>query len=271
MTVGIRPKPPVKWAGGKGQLLWQLAPLFPSEYHVYHEPFIGGGAVFFHLLPERACLIDKNNELINCYLVIRDNLDALIDDLKQHVNEAEYYYRARAADPEQMDAVSRASRFLFLNKTAFNGLWRVNRQGRHNVPFGRYKNPKILDEPNLRLVHAALKKAEIVSGDFAKVLEHAERDDFVYCDPPYDPLSETAHFTSYTSDAFDTGDQERLSEVFKLLDERGCRVMLSNSDTGLITRLYSAFDIQVVQARRAINCQADKRGPITELVIRNYD
>jgi DNA adenine methylase len=170
-----------------------------------------------------------------------------------------------------MDAVSRASRFLFLNKTAFNGLWRVNRQGRHNVPFGRYKNPKILDEPNLRLVHAALKKAEIVSGDFAKVLEHAERDDFVYCDPPYDPLSETAHFTSYTSDAFDTGDQERLSEVFKLLDERGCRVMLSNSDTGLIRRLYSAFDIQVVQARRAINCQADKRGPITELVIRNYD
>lgn len=215
-------------------------------------------------------MIDNNFELINCYLVIRDNLEALINDLKQHLNEASYYYRVRAADPEQMDAVSRASRFLFLNKTAFNGLWRVNRRGGHNVPFGRYKNPKIADEQNLRFVSAALKKAKIMAGDFSLVLDFAKSKDFVYFDPPYHPLSETAKFTGYTADSFGTGDQKRLADVFKMLDQRGCKVMLSNSDTELIRQLYEGFDIQTVLARRAINCCAERRGPINELVIRNY-
>ncbi|SHE99390.1 DNA adenine methylase [Desulfofundulus australicus DSM 11792] len=266
-----RPRPPVKWAGGKSQLISQFEPLFPKEYSLYVEPFVGGGAVFFHLLPPRAVLIDSNDELINFYLVVRDDLEALLQDLKRHENTAEYYYRIRALDPDQLTPVERASRFLYLNKTGYNGLWRVNSRGQHNVPFGRYKNPKIVDEPNLRLVSGALKKAEIICDDFSQVLDCAAPGAFVYLDPPYHPLSETANFTSYTPDAFGEDDQRRLAEVFRELDRRGCLVMLSNSDTPFIRELYKNYDIQVVYAKRAINCRADKRGPISELVIRNYN
>ncbi|NPV29138.1 MAG: DNA adenine methylase [Firmicutes bacterium] len=266
----LKPKPPVKWAGGKGQLLAQFEPLFPARFNVYHEPFVGGGAVFFHLLPERAVLIDNNPDLINFYLVVRDNLDELLQDARKHRNEANYYYRVRGLDPEVLSPVERASRFLFLNKTGYNGLWRVNRQGKHNVPFGRYKNPKIVDEENLRLVSAALKKAKIILGDFSEVLRHASKGDFVYFDPPYYPLSETANFTDYTAESFGLQEQERLAETFKLLDRRGCFVMLSNSDTEFVRQLYRGYDIRVVYAKRAINCRADRRGPVSELVIRNY-
>lgn len=265
------PRPPVKWAGGKSQLMPQFEPLFPQrEYGLYVEPFVGGGAVFFHLLPPRAVLIDSNDELINFYLVVRDDLEALLQDLKKHENTAEYYYRIRAFDPGQLTPVERASRFLYLNKTGYNGLWRVNSRGQHNVPFGRYKNPKIVDEPNLRLVSEALKRAEIICDDFSRVLDCADPGAFVYLDPPYHPLSETANFTSYTPDAFEEDDQRRLAEVFRELDRRGCLVMLSNSDTPFIRELYKNYDIQVIYAKRAINCRADKRGPISELVIRNY-
>ncbi|WP_165859218.1 MULTISPECIES: DNA adenine methylase [Desulfofundulus] len=265
------PRPPVKWAGGKSQLIPQFEPLFPKrEYSLYVEPFVGGGAVFFHLLPPRAVLIDSNDELINFYLVVRDDLEALLQDLRRHENTAEYYYRIRALDPGQLTPVERASRFLYLNKTGYNGLWRVNSRGQHNVPFGRYKNPKIVDEPNLRLVSVALKRAEIICGDFSRILDCTAPGAFVYLDPPYHPLSETANFTSYTPDAFGEDDQRRLAEVFRELDRRGCLVMLSNSDTPFIRELYKNYDIQVVYAKRAINCRADKRGPIAELVIRNY-
>ncbi|NHM27913.1 DNA adenine methylase [Desulfofundulus sp. TPOSR] len=270
-TVKGAPKPPVKWAGGKGQLILQFGPLFPQkEYDHYIEPFVGGGAVFFHLLPPRAVLIDSNDELINFYLVVRDNLEALLQDLKKHENTAEYYYRIRALDPGHLTSVERASRFLYLNKTGYNGLWRVNSQGKHNVPFGRYKNPKIVDEPNLRLVSEALKRAEIICDDFSRVLDCTEPGAFVYLDPPYHPLSETAKFTSYTPDAFGQDDQQRLAEVFRELDRKGCLVMLSNSDTPFIRELYKGYDVQVVYAKRAVNCRADKRGPVSELVIRNY-
>lgn len=265
-----KPRPPVKWAGGKGQLLLQLAPLFPAGFNRYHEPFVGGGAVFFHLEPEQAVLVDSNQDLINFYLVVRDNLEELLLDLQHHRNEAQYYYRIRALDPDRLDPVTRASRFLYLNKTGYNGLWRVNRQGRHNVPFGHYKNPRYIDEPNLRLVSAALRRAEILCGDFSLVLDRASEGDFIYFDPPYHPVSETACFTSYTSDAFSAEDQERLAGVFRELDRRGCLVMLSNSDTELIRSLYRGYDTRVVQARRAINCRPERRGPVAELVIRNY-
>ncbi len=269
--VGGGPRPPVKWAGGKGQLILQFEPLFPKrEYGLYIEPFVGGGAVFFHLLPSRAILIDSNDELINFYHVVRNDLEALLGDLRKHENTAEYYYRIRALDPEQLTPVERASRFLYLNKTAYNGLWRVNSRGKHNVPFGRYKNPRIMDETNLRLVSRVLKDAEILCDDFSRVLEYAGPDAFVYMDPPYHPLSETADFTSYTPDAFGEDDQRRLAEVFRKLDLIGCLVMLSNSDTPFIRGLYKGYDVQVVYARRAINCRADKRGPVPELVIRNY-
>ncbi|MCS5697335.1 DNA adenine methylase, partial [Desulfofundulus thermocisternus] len=175
------PRPPVKWAGGKSQLIPRFEQLFPKrEYTLYVEPFVGGGAVFFHLLPPRAVLIDSNDELINFYLVVRDNLEALLQDLRRHENTAEYYYRIRALEPGQLTPVERASRFLYLNKTGYNGLWRVNSRGQHNVPFGRYKNPKIVDEPNFRLVSGALKRAEIICDDFSRVLDCADRGAFVY-------------------------------------------------------------------------------------------
>jgi DNA adenine methylase len=215
-------------------------------------------------------LIDSNDELINFYLVLRNNLRALLKDLKRHENTSEYYYHIRAVDPGWLTPVGRASRFLYLNKTGYNGLWRVNSQGKHNVPFGRYKNPKIVDGANLRLVSEALKRAKIICGDFSRVLDCTAPGAFVYLDPPYHPLSETANFTSYTPDAFGEDDQCRLAEVFRELDRRGCLVMLSNSDTSFIRELYKDYDIRVVYAKRAINCRADKRGPISELVIRNY-
>lgn len=265
-----KPRPPVKWAGGKGQLILQFEPLFPRRYELYIEPFVGGGAVFFHLLPRQAVLIDNNPELINFYLVVRNRLDALLTDLAKHQNNTEYYYNIRALDPDTIDAVSRASRFLYLNKTGYNGLWRVNKKGKHNVPFGKYKNPKITDRENLQAVSLALQQAEIIPGDFSQVLDFVAPGSFVYLDPPYHPKSETAYFTSYTSDSFGVDDQRRLAMVFKHLDEKGCPVMLSNSDTPFIHELYEGYHFQVVYAKRAINSRAERRGPVTELVIRNF-
>ncbi|NSW84268.1 MAG: DNA adenine methylase [Syntrophothermus sp.] len=267
----ILPRPPVKWAGGKSQLLEQFELLFPrTEYSLYLEPFVGGGAVFFHLQPEKAVLIDSSEELINFYLTVRNHLEELLIDLRKHENKAEYYYRIRALNPEELSPVGRASRFLYLNKTGYNGLWRVNRQGKHNVPFGRYKNPKIVDEPNLRLVSEALKRAEIICGDFSLALDHAKAGAIVYLDPPYHPVSATASFTSYTAENFGEEEQKRLAEVFRELDRKGCLVMLSNSDTEFVRGLYSGYNITTVHAKRAINCRADRRGPVKELVIRNY-
>ncbi len=265
-----KPKPPVKWAGGKGQLIAQLGPLFPSDFDLYIEPFVGGGAVFFHLSPPKAVLVDSNPELINFYIVVRDKLQDLLVDLQKHQNDRDYYYSVRALDPEKMDPVSRASRFLYLNKTGYNGLWRVNKEGKHNVPFGRYKNPRIVDRKNLILVSRVLRHAEIIRGDFSRSLDYVSPGTFAYLDPPYHPLSDTANFTSYTPGAFGEGEQRRLADFFKQLDKKGARVMLSNSDTPFIRELYKGYDIKVVYARRAINCRAEKRGPVPELVIRNY-
>lgn len=269
-NVQEKAKPPVKWAGGKSQLIEQFRPLFPRHFKKYLEPFVGGGAVFFELQPQEAVLIDSNPELINFYTVVRDHLEALLADLARHENTAEYYYHIRSLDPDHMDPVGRASRFLYLNKTAYNGLWRVNRKGQHNVPYGRYKNPQYRDEENLKRVSKALRSAELLCADFTEVLKYAEKGDFIYLDPPYHPLNKTANFTSYTSDAFTEADQERLAETFRVLDARDCKVMLSNSDTEFIRDLYRDYRITTVTARRAINCRADRRGPISELVVRNY-
>ncbi len=266
-----RPRPPVKWAGGKAGLIPQFEPLFPKgPYPLYIEPFVGGGAVFFHLLPARAVLIDNNPELVHFYRVVKEDVEPLLVDLDKHENTRDYFNRIRDIDPETMEPVPRASRFLFLNKTAYNGLYRVNRKGKFNVPFGRYKNPTINDRGNLRLVSAALQRAEIVLGDFSRALDYAEPGAFVYLDPPYDPLSSTARFTSYTPDSFGEADQRRLAEVFRSLDAAGCLVMLSNSDTPFVRELYRGYNVTTVRARRAINCRPDRRGPIGELVIVNY-
>jgi DNA adenine methylase len=264
--------PFLKWAGGKGQLLSQLFPLMPAPEQIprYHEPFIGGGAVFFALAPRRAVISDLNPELVTCYQVIRREVDALIDALGEHVYEKEHYYAVRSQDPESLTAVQRAARFIFLNRTCFNGLHRVNRKGQFNVPFGRHANPTICDEVNLRRVARALRHTEVEHAPFQRVLEHAREGDFVYFDPPYQPISATSSFTAYTSHAFGPAQQVELAQVFRALDARGCRVMLSNSNAEFIRALYAGFDIREVFATRAINRDATKRGPIAELVVRNF-
>lgn len=266
----IRPKPFVKWAGGKGQLVEQLASHMPETYLEYHEPFVGGGALFFHLTPDKAFLSDLNEELVNAFLVVKDDCEALLQKLKHYKNSAEFYYEIRALDPENLDPVERASRFIYLNKTCYNGLYRVNRQGRFNVPFGRYKNPVYADEAQLHLASEALQHANIRVADFEMVLDQARPGDFVYFDPPYQPMSETSNFTSYTADAFGENQQRRLAAVFRDLDKRGCRVMLSNSDSPLVHELYGHFRIETVMAKRYINCKGERRGAIPEALVLNY-
>ncbi|HAG11970.1 MAG TPA: modification methylase [Desulfotomaculum sp.] len=272
MVQFLKPAPLIKWAGGKGQLIFQIRPFLPGQtIKLYLEPFVGGGAMFFHLQPLKAVLIDNNPELINFYTVVRDNLESLLVKLAGHENSKEYYYRIRALEPEAMEPVDRASRFLYLNKTSYNGLYRVNKKGRHNVPFGRYKNPRIIDRERLSLANVLLQTTILIFGDFSSVLDFAKPGAFIYLDPPYQPLSTTSNFTSYTSEAFSEQDQYRLAKVFKKLDQRRCFVMLSNSDTPLIREIYSSYNQTILFARRAINCQAGGRGPVSELLIRNYD
>ena len=269
--------PFVKWAGGKRQLIPQIEEHLPQEYNTYIEPFVGGGALFFHLKPKNAVIIDINAELINTYKVIKNNVSELIQSLKKHKNDKDYYYRVRSADREiesfqKWSDVEKASRTIFMNRCCYNGLYRVNSKGFFNVPFGRYKNPKFCNEMNLNAVHETLKNALIIHGSFEVCLDHAEKGDFVYFDPPYHPLSETANFTSYTKDNFGKDSQVKLKEVFKKLDDRGCKVMLSNSYNDFILDLYEDFKIVTLSAKRAINSNASKRGEIKEiLVLNNFD
>ncbi|MFC2036610.1 DNA adenine methylase [Chloroflexota bacterium] len=275
------PSPFVKWAGGKKQLLAQYDPYLPSAFRRYIEPFVGGGAVFFHLtnqgqLGGGACLMDTLEELANCYRVIQSRVEALITALQAHEGrkaDAEYFYEVRAWDrrPDyaQRSDVERAARFIYLNRTCYNGLYRVNRRGQFNVPFGRYHNPTICDAGNLQAVHRALQGVTVLNGDFNRCLEFAEPGDFVYLDPPYDPLSDTANFTSYTSGDFGVDDQRRLAELFRALDRRGCQVMLSNSFTELVQALYDGYQQVQVQARRVISAKGSGRGSIPELLVMN--
>jgi DNA adenine methylase len=277
LQVTAKPEPFLKWAGGKGQLLKQYEPLFPHRFNNYLEPFIGGGAVFFHLYNtgklnsgKKVILIDSNEELIHCYSAIKEEVEKLIKILSspKFINKNETYYKIRVEEPK--DRYARAARTIYLNKTCFNGLYRVNSKGKFNVPFGSYKNPLICNAENLRAVSFAIRDAEILCDDFAKCLEFVKRNDFIYFDPPYQPLSKTSSFTSYTKNSFNETEQQRLCNVFKELDKQGCKVMLSNSDTPFIRKLYKNFRIEVVYAKRAINCKASGRGAITELVILNY-
>lgn len=268
-------RPFVKWAGGKGQLLEQFGDLFPPKFKGYLEPFLGGGAVFFYLSRRlssgrKKYLSDLNAELINAYQVIRDNVDLLVADLKSHEVSKEHYLNVRALDPKDLSPVSRASRLIFLNRTCFNGLYRVNRKGQFNVPYGKYQNPRICDEVNLSACSAALRGADIRVADFSEAVNRAEKGDFVYLDPPYSPLTKTANFTDYTSQGFDDNDQLRLRDLYLELDKKGCLVMLSNSDVAKVRDWYGKFRVERVDANRYINSKADLRGPIPELVILNY-
>lgn len=269
------PYPFLKWAGGKRSLLTQFDAYFPTKFNKYIEPFVGGGSVFFYLLPDKAILMDSNDELINCYKVIQNNIEELITSLKQHRYEKKYFYRIRNVDRNTEEfsrwtTIERASRTIYLNKCCYNGLYRVNSKGEFNVPFGLHKNPNFCDERNLSAVHQMLKNVKLLKSSFETCLDFAEENDFVYFDPPYQPLSETANFTSYTKEGFTQEVQIQLSEVFRELDRKGCKIMLSNSYNKLILELYQKFRIITVNAKRAINSVASKRGEIKEVLILNY-
>lgn len=267
--------PIVKWVGGKRQLMFELIKNMPKSYNRYFEPFIGGGALFFELQPEQAYISDMNEELINLYSVVRDNVYELIKDLSKHEVSKEYFLEIRNIDRTEqyteLSDVERASRFIYLNRTCFNGMYRVNSQGQFNVPFGHYKNPRIIDENNLLNCSELLKKTEIKCADFSEILTKVKKGDLVYFDPPYVPLNETSSFTSYTKDGFDINMQFKLRDVCDELDNKGVKFMLSNSDTKLVNELYANYEIKKVFASRQINANADGRGKITEVLVRNYD
>jgi DNA adenine methylase len=268
----------LKWAGGKLQLIEQFENLFPSDFRNYYEPFIGSGAVFFYLKsksrPNKVILSDTNEELINCFTVVRDKPSELIEVLLNHRkrHSKQYYYEVRDLESIRLDSVSRAARMIYLNKTCFNGLYRVNSKGEFNVPFGDYKNPSIFDRNTLYRASQMLQDADLRVMTFDKVLDFARKDDFVYFDPPYIPLSKTSSFTRYSKSDFSIKEQNQLSEVFRALDSGGCFVMLSNSDHSLTRELYRDYDknIVVVRAKRKINSVGSKRGAINEIVVTNY-
>jgi len=266
----------VKWAGGKKQLLEQFKPLFPEKIDRYFDVFVGGGAVTFYIIhnykPRYVFISDINEELINAYEVIKNNVEELIKILKEYrkTHNKEIYYNVRAEDPKLLSPISRAGRFIYLNKTCFNGLYRVNSKGQFNVPIGSYKNPSIVIEKDLREISKLLKKVKIRVMSFEKITELAKKGDFCYFDPPYYPLKKGKSFTTYTKNNFLGKEQKQLSEVFKKLDKKGCKVMLSNSDTKFIRDLYKEYSQKIVKARRIINCQGQGRGVINEVVVLNY-
>lgn len=269
--------PVVKWVGGKRQLLPQILPLIPKRMSAYCEPFLGGGAVLFALQPRRALVNDLNQDLITVYRVIKENADALIEHLSRHENTPEYFYRIRDLDRDReayaaLSDVEKASRLLYLNKTCYNGLFRVNASGAFNSPYGHYRRPNIVNEQTIRGVSRYFNSCDIAffSEDFAAVLDRVPRGGFVYLDPPYDPVSDTASFTGYNRGGFGREEQGRLKACCDALTARGVRFLLSNSATPFIRELYSSYHVSIVQARRAVNSVASRRGAIEEVLVRNY-
>jgi DNA adenine methylase len=271
-------QPFLKWAGGKRQLVPTIRKYVPRKFKLYFEPFIGAGAVLFDLQPLTALINDANEELVNCYRVIKEDPEGLIAHTRQHRNTKEYFYRLRSLDREPgfktLSPLDRASRIIFLNKTCYNGLFRVNSQGQFNVPFGKYANPVIVDEIVIRAVSRYFNEAhvQISNDDFEVALSGAGRGDFVYLDPPYDPLSDTSSFTGYNLNCFGRDEQQRLQRVCDDLTRRGCKVLLSNSATEFIRELYSdtsQYTIVEVEANRNINSVGTSRGKISELLIFN--
>jgi len=268
----------LKWAGGKLQLIEQFENLFPHNFNNYYEPFIGSGAVFFYikskLKPNKVILSDTNEELINCFVVVRDKPYELIELLSNHrkKHSKDYYYAVRSIESDRLDSVSKAARLIYLNKTCFNGLYRVNSKGQFNVPMGDYENPCIFDKNILFQASQLLQGVHLRVMTFEKVLDLAEKEDFIYFDPPYIPLSKTSSFTQYSKGSFSAKEQKRLSQVFSILDLRGCFVMLSNSDHALTRELYRDYkkNIVIVRAKRIINSIGSKRGAINEVVVTSY-
>lgn len=270
--------PILKWVGGKRQLMDEIRQLVPKSYTTYYEPFIGGGAVLFELQPNKAVINDVNGELINLYNTIKDDVELLIEDLKKHENTSEYFYKIRELDRNReaydiLTNVEKASRIVYLNKTCFNGLFRVNKAGEFNSPFGKYKNPNIVDEVTLRAVSKYFNRAniKIMNNDFEECLKGIRKGSFVYLDPPYDPVSSSANFTGYDKGGFNREEQIRLKKMCDKLNKRGVKFLLSNSSTEFIKDLYKEYDIKIVKAKRAINSNGNSRGEVDEVLVRNYE
>lgn len=271
--------PFLKWVGGKRQLIPSIVELLPKNIKNlnYVEPFIGGGAVLFHLQPKNAVINDYNKELINVYNVIKNNLTELIVDLNKHNNNSEYFYKIRGLDRTEqfhdLTPIQRASRIIYLNKTCFNGLYRVNNAGEFNAPFGYYKNPNIVNEPTLKAVSKYLNSNKIViqNVDYEIPLKDLNQKSFVYLDPPYHPISESSNFTGYVQGGWDIYDQIRLRDTCNDLNSKGVKFLLSNSSSPQIKELYKDYQINIVKANRVINSNGADRGEIDELLIRNYE
>lgn len=274
-TSASGPRPFLKWAGGKSYLLPEIRARIPKAYDKYFEPFLGAGAVFFGLAPQRAILGDVNAEVINAFQMVKSQIDPLIESLLKHRHTKKYFYALREIDRKPdywtYTDIEKASRLMYLNKTCFNGLYRVNSRGEFNVPFGDYEKPRVVDEENLRLCHQALQNAELRTCSYLDLEAEIQANDFVYLDPPYAPLSPTANFAGYTKDGFSPKDQMELAEFCKRLDKRGVKFLLSNSHTEFIVDLYSGFKLETVEAPRAINSRSDKRGKVLEVLVRNYE
>ena len=270
------PQPFLKWAGGKSQLLPKMSKVFPKVFKRYYEPFLGGGAVFFSLRPNKATVSDSNIEIFKAYTAIRDQLDSLLEELEWYQNQRisrKFYEGVRKLDPENLPEPERAARFIFLNKTCYNGLYRVNKKGMFNVPFGKYtKMPTLFDKENMIQIKDLLQKTKIMLASYETPLEHAEINDFVYLDPPYSVEPDASGFTTYTKEDFSASDQKHLASKFKELDRRGCHVLLSNSDTKTVRELYSSYSATTLQvpAGRMINCVGSQRTGFEELLIMNY-
>ena len=272
-------RPLVKWVGGKRQLMSDLRREMPSSFEAYYEPFIGGAALLMSLQPQKAFISDMNRELVNLYRIVKNEPDALISALNNHRNEEEYFYEVRAQDRDpdlwlSLSNVDKAARLIFLNRTCFNGLYRVNNSGEFNAPYGHYKNPRIVDPVTINAVSQYFQRNEvtILEGDFQASITSAEHGDFVYFDPPYDPVSSSANFTGYSRGGFDRSEQERLRDTAKHLADKGVNVLLSNSSTEFIRDVYSdpVFRIVNVKARRAVNSVGADRGEVDEVLIRTY-
>ena len=272
-------QPVLKWAGGKRQLLPEIIKYMPSKgIKTYYEPFLGGGAVLLHTQPKKAIVNDTNSQLINVYSIIRDKVEELIKDLSKHKNEEDYFYKVREMDRtgelEEMSDVQKASRIIYLNKTCFNGLFRVNSRGEFNTPFGRYKNPNIVNEIILRAVSNYFNNnntVKFLNVDFEESLRGIRKESFVYFDPPYYPISDSSSFTGYTLDGFSKDDQIRLKKASDRLNEKGVKFLLSNSSTPFILDLYKDYNIEIVRANRSINSVGDRRGEISEVLVSNYE
>ncbi len=270
--------PIVKWVGGKRQLLGDIESVIPKKFTTYVEPFVGGGALLFHIQPKKAIINDFNEELINIYEVVKNQPNELIEILEEHerLNSEDYFYYVRALDrKENYNEISqneRAARIIYLNKTCYNGLFRVNQAGQFNSPYGRYKNPNIVNTPTVLAMSKYFNSnnVKIMSGDYRNALKNLKKGSFVYFDPPYMPVSSSAYFTGYTENGFDKQQQIELKKECDKLTSKGIKFLLSNSDHPFIRELYRDYEIITVRAKRSINSNGNKRGEINEVLVRNY-